>query len=43
MIKKTKGEMLKYAGETYDLNSMVVKCNKGFQENGMGVRDEIFE
>ncbi len=30
MIRKTKGEMLKYAGETYDLNTMVTKCNKGF-------------
>ena len=43
MIKETKGEMIKYAGETYGLNSKVTKVNKKFQKSGMGVQEEIFD
>jgi len=31
MIHETKGEMIKYAGETYGLNSKINEVNKKFQ------------
>jgi hypothetical protein len=42
MIKDTKGEMIKYAGETYGLNSKVAKVNEKFKASGMGVSNEVF-
>ena len=42
MIKETKGEMIKYAGETYGLNSKVTKVNEKFNASGMGVSNEVF-
>ena len=43
MIKDTKGEMIKYAGETYDLNNKVKETNKKFQKSSMGICNEVFD